>query len=188
MSETGPGPERSAVLAELDALYAELPSLECRGLCWHSCGPIDMSIAERERIAERGVVIEGYTREAAEQYRATGTVAPCPALGPFRTCGVHDIRPMICRLWGSTETMRCPHGCRPSRELSEAEQLAFLERSRAIGGSEESVLPGYLAELAGDPATRPLLLRYMQGDASVEPELMAALRRRNRRGDRKRRR
>jgi Fe-S-cluster containining protein len=187
-TSTRPAPDQATIRAELDALYAELPSLECRGLCWHSCGPIDMSIAERERIAERGVHIEGYTRAAAERYRATGTVAPCPALGPFRTCGVHDIRPMICRLWGSTETMRCPHGCRPSRELTEAEQLAFLERSRVIGGSEDSALPRYLAELAGDPATRPLLLRYMQGDASVEPALLDALRRRTGRGAKKRRR
>ena len=44
-----PDPER---VAALDALYAELPHLECRGLCWHSCGPIDMSHTERDRIAE----------------------------------------------------------------------------------------------------------------------------------------
>ena len=41
-------------VAALEALYSELPSLECRGLCWHSCGPVDMSITERERIADLG--------------------------------------------------------------------------------------------------------------------------------------
>jgi Fe-S-cluster containining protein len=184
------GVDRESTYAALDALYAELPSLECRGLCWHSCGPVDMSTAERERIAERGVDIPGYTMAAATRYRETGAVDACPALGPFKTCGVHDIRPMICRLWGMTETMRCPHGCRPTRELSEQEQYAFLQRSRELGGSgsEEWALQPYVAELARDPATRPLLLRYMQGDASVEAELIAALRQRTRPGGKKKKR
>ena len=179
--------------AALDALYAELPSLDCRGLCWHSCGPVDMSTAERERIAERGVDIPGYTMAAADRYRETGAVDACPALGPLHTCTVHDIRPMICRLWGMTETMRCPHGCRPARELSEQEQNAFLQRSRALGsraqeGDQDWVLQPYVAELARDPATRPLLLRYMRGDASVEAELIEALRRRARPSGKKKRR
>jgi Fe-S-cluster containining protein len=168
-------PER---VAALDALYAELPALECRGLCWHSCGPIDMSDTERQRIAERGVTIPRYDRTAAERYQATGAVEACPALGPFRTCSVHDIRPMICRLWGSTETMRCPYGCRPSRELTEAESYALLERSREAGGVEDApAIDAYLAELARDPAIQPVLRRYMAGDASVEPQLIEALRR-----------
>src|SRR4051794_13077086 len=166
-------------VAALEALYAELPSLECKGLCWHNCGPIDMSVTERERVADLGVTIPGYTREAAERYRETGKVDLCPALGPFKTCGVHPVRPMICRLWGMAETMRCPYGCRPSRELSEAEAYEFLERSREIGGSpEESPVRGLIAELAPDPAMQPLLRRYMQGDPSVEPELLAEMRRR----------
>lgn len=168
-------PER---VAALEALYAELPELECRGLCWHSCGPVDMSDAERQRIAERGVTIPRYDRASAERYQVTGTVEACPALGPFRTCGVHDIRPMICRLWGSTESMRCPFGCRPSRELTEAEGYALLERSRQAGGVEDApAIDAHLAELARDPAFQPLLRRYMQGDASVEPQLIEALRR-----------
>jgi Fe-S-cluster containining protein len=168
-------------VAALDALYAELPSLECRGLCWHSCGPVDMSAAERERIAELGVTIPGYTVEAADRFRATGQVEACPALGPFKTCGVHAARPMICRLWGMTENMRCPHGCRPSRELSEAEGYEFLDRSRQIGGEEESSgVRELLAELARDPTMQPMLKRYMQGDPSVEPELIAEMRRRTR--------
>jgi Fe-S-cluster containining protein len=175
-------------VAALEALYAELPSLECRGLCWHSCGPVDMSVTERERIADLGVTIPGYTREAAERYRTTGKVDACPALGPFKTCGVHAARPMICRLWGSTENMRCPHGCRPDRELSEAEGYEFLERSREIGGSDESSgVRELIAELARDPAMQPLIRRYMEGDASVEPELIAAMRRRTRSAGKKKR-
>lgn len=174
--EQAPDPER---VAALEALYAELPTLDCKGLCWHSCGPIDMSITERARIAELGVTIPGYTTEAAEHFRQTGKVSLCPALGPFKTCGVHSARPLICRLWGTTETMRCPYGCQPSRELTEAEGYEFIDRSREIGGSEPpSAVRELIAELARDPAMQPVLRRYMQGDASVEDELLAEMRRR----------
>lgn len=167
---------------ELDALYAELPSLECRGLCWHSCGPIDMSHTEKDRIIDLGVTIPGYTMEAAERWRTEHTMEACPALGPFRTCGVYQARPMICRLWGLTETMRCPHGCRPSRVLTEAEGYEFLARSMQIGGTDAPGVREVISDIARDPAVQPLLLRYMQGDASVEPQLIAAMRKRTKPG------
>lgn len=168
-------PER---VAELDALYDELPTLDCRGLCWHSCGPVDMSHTERDRIADLGVTIPGFTQEAAERWRATGSMDVCPALGPFRTCGVYSARPMICRLWGLTETMPCPHGCRPSRVLTEDEGYDFLTRSMQIGGTEGPGVREVIADIARDPEVQPLLQRYMRGDPSVEPELIAAMRKR----------
>lgn len=54
-----------SVAAQLDALYAEVPTIDCQGLCWDSCGRIDMSNAERRRIqAERGVDIPDGTKAA----------------------------------------------------------------------------------------------------------------------------
>lgn len=73
------------VYAQLDALYAELPKLECRGKCQDSCGPIDMGLAERQRIAEQGVKIPPLS-------------SPCPALTFLGTCGVYEVRPLICFL------------------------------------------------------------------------------------------
>jgi hypothetical protein len=36
---------------ELDALYAQLPTIKCQGFCHDSCGPIDLSVRERTRKA-----------------------------------------------------------------------------------------------------------------------------------------
>lgn len=109
---------------QLEALYAELPSMECRGLCSESCGPVMMSRLEWQAICRR----------IGREPRATATLT-CPMLSEHR-CTVYDIRPTICRLWGlvDDETMRCPHGCVPDRWLTREEGYAFLRRAREISG------------------------------------------------------
>jgi len=104
---------------ELDAMYAEMPSLDCQGKCAESCGPIVMSRVEWERICEQ--------------------VPPpppidltCPLLVDDR-CSVYAIRPTICRLWGMVEAMPCEWGCKPSRVLTNVEGYAFLERAGVLG-------------------------------------------------------
>lgn len=107
----------------LDALYAELPNIECGGYCQDSCGPIDMSVRERQRIeGEHGEV-------------KCGVGPTCTMLTITGECRAYEIRPMICRLWGLMESMRCPYGCVPERWVTDAEAFEFLSRADAIGGS-----------------------------------------------------
>lgn len=109
---------------QLDALYAELPSMECAGLCHDSCGSIGMTVAEQRRIAARGVNLP------------LMAVFPdlCPALTMLKRCGVYPVRPLICRLWGLVRSMPCTHGCRPEGGyLTEAQGHAFLRRAMEIG-------------------------------------------------------
>lgn len=110
-------------IAELDALYSELPSLECQGLCGESCAHIGMTTMERERIAESGP-------------RITFDQNPCPALDFIGRCMVYDKRPMICRLWGVVEDMKCHYGCEPERYLTREEGFTFLARVREITGED----------------------------------------------------
>lgn len=120
-------PQRLSVAAQLDALYAELPTIDCQGLCWDSCGRIDMAHAERKRIkAEHGVEIPDGTK--------IRTPSLCVALTMFRQCGVYAVRPMICRVWGLSEGLPCTFGCRPSRLLTDQETYEFLARALDISG------------------------------------------------------
>lgn len=90
---------------ELDALYAELPQVDCLGACWDSCGRINMTSLEHRRTEQAGIAIpEG---------RPDDPPSVCPALTMLHQCGVYAVRPLICRLWGVTEAMRCGAGCRP---------------------------------------------------------------------------
>lgn len=108
----------------LDALYAELPRIECQGLCSDSCGPIEMSVRERQRIErEHGEVTCG------------SVGASCSMLDENRRCLAYAKRPIICRLWGLTARMRCHYGCQPERWLSDAEAFDFIARADTIGGS-----------------------------------------------------
>lgn len=135
--------------AEMDALYAELPGIDCQGRCWDSCGPIDMTRLERARIRrEKDVLIP------VGSFVEDGPVM-CPALTMFRQCGVYEIRPLICRIWGLAETMPCTYGCKPERYLNDVEMYEFLARAYDIAGEHKLArlvraanLPENRAELA----------------------------------------
>lgn len=112
--------KRGAIRA-LDRLYAELPTLDCKGLCAESCGPIVMSRVEWVRITDK-----------VGHEPVGGPDLTCPLLAGER-CTVYDIRPTICRLWGMVPAMPCPHGCVPSRPLTDLEGYEYLLRAGEIG-------------------------------------------------------
>lgn len=109
-------------LAALDQLYAELPHLECKGLCQEVCGIIPATKPEQWRIM--GLL-----------GRAPVQLSPeCPLLVDGR-CSVYQHRPLICRLWGMVEDddrMRCKYGCVPDRWLTAKEAHEYLARAEEI--------------------------------------------------------
>ncbi|HWE54176.1 MAG TPA: YkgJ family cysteine cluster protein [Acidimicrobiales bacterium] len=115
----------------LDDVYRQIPAVACRGLCINSCGPISMSKEEQARVRTRGVSIP--TMAEAMEAMAGGEDYYCPALADGR-CTVHDDRPTICRLWGATESMPCPHGCTPDDALTQADSYRLLRLAAEIGG------------------------------------------------------
>lgn len=135
--------------AELDELYAQLPTIECQGFCWDSCGPIDMAGAERARIARAGVNIPqgSFTRDGPSL---------CPALTMLHQCSVYEIRPLICRLWGLSRRLRCNYGCKPSRQLSEPEMYELIARAYDISGQPQEAA---MARAATLPENQELLRR-----------------------------
>jgi hypothetical protein len=121
----------AARVAALAELYAELPAIECRGLCWDSCSRIPILPVERRHVAAvTGVDIPDGTR--------AGGPSLCPALTMLGRCGVHEVRPMICRLWGIVDNMPCTFGCVPDGgRLSVADGYEMLARAAEIGGAPD---------------------------------------------------
>jgi hypothetical protein len=99
--------------AALERVYARMPRLECKGLCQQYCGPIPLSEVEYKRM----VAHVGHT------FRMDRSIH-CPLLDLVSgKCTCHPVRPLICRAFGSVDDplLRCPHGCTPSRWMSNKE-------------------------------------------------------------------
>ena len=113
-------------LGQLQALYAELPQIACRGLCYGACGPV---MASRLEVHQLGAPVAFH--------RHTLNCVFLDAI--HRRCLAYDQRPMICRVYGVSRGLPCGHGCVPDRWLTDAEGREFVDRAMAIGGG--MVLP-----------------------------------------------
>lgn len=126
----------------LDELYAIVPQpIDCTGECWDSCGPIGYSVEEGERMDAIG-------RRPPNAHERRHRLM-CSALTKDHKCSVYEARPMICRLWGVSETMPCPHGtpdkpCWTAFPLTPEESAALLGRAQEIGGTPEGVRQRYM--------------------------------------------
>lgn len=110
-----------AMLNAAEAIYDKVPPANCKGLCRDCCGPVFMEHFEWDRIAAR---VGHHPRPTAEQ-RAR---LDCPLLTEAGQCSVYDVRPLICRLWGSAEGMPCPFGCEPDGgRLSDAQAQGLID-------------------------------------------------------------
>jgi hypothetical protein len=119
--------------AALQAVYDRIPKIpDCDGSCWVSCGPAPMTTRERQRIRERGFRIT----PANEAVMQEGEYW-CEALTGDKRCAVYDVRPLVCRFWGSIDRLKCPFGCVPEGGWLSAEEAAQLVREvDLIGGRE----------------------------------------------------
>jgi Fe-S-cluster containining protein len=122
-----------AAVEELRAIYDSLPRIDCQKRCHGTCGPILMSAFEWDRLT------------SMHGARSCDDDLICPYLE--RTsglCGVYDSRPLICRLGGVTEALRCEFGCLPERLLSDVEVAALIERVQMLSaGPPRTVWPGW---------------------------------------------
>lgn len=126
--------EYERCVAELEALYAELPALNCKGRCANSCTTTDAVQLEHHRIREvSGIVLPppiGLRRLRA--LIDAGKRPRCPALGSLNTCRVYEHRPLMCRAFGSVDVMACEFGCEPERYLTMQEFVDLVRRAREI--------------------------------------------------------
>lgn len=110
----------------IEAIYARIPDVECKGLCQSACGPIGMTRKEFETIKEKvGDRVEGIP--SGRQMFIVGKDLTCPLLNPDGKCSVYAQRPAICRLYGAIELMRCPHGCKPKKFLRDSQGRQILK-------------------------------------------------------------
>lgn len=95
----------------------------------------------------------------------------CPALQDGQ-CSVYDVRPMICRVWGASEDLVCPYGCRPEpgrRRLTSAETLALLDAARTAGTPEQPKTAEEYERILADPRARATHRRFVHQPTATQP-------------------
>ncbi|GAB3252198.1 YkgJ family cysteine cluster protein [Chitinimonas naiadis] len=105
-------------------LRNHIPSFECVPGCHDCCGPVTTSSEEMSRLPRK---------TAAEQEAALRNLS-CPHLGECG-CQVYAERPLICRLFGTTPRLACPHGRGPAQAVdTEIEQAVyhFFRQTRQV--------------------------------------------------------
>lgn len=138
--------------AQLKPIYDRLPELNCLGKCFESCGPIHWTVNEAA-LAERQTGKPAMFVQEGQNLR-------CTYLDADRRCEVYAIRPLICRMFGQVEKMKCPFGCEPERWLSDDE-------ARAMFGEILPLVGGYLAPRAAasvETWIRLAIERIAEGD------------------------
>jgi hypothetical protein len=95
-------------------LYKQIPRFECVEGCTDCCGTVPWSGWE---LKQAGL-------DAPPPARADKTCA----FAEGGSCQIYQNRPLMCRLFGTVEDLRCPHGRGPLKLLSVAEGQAIVRR------------------------------------------------------------
>jgi hypothetical protein len=142
-----------ALFAKLDALYARLPKLQCKGKCSVACGPVPAVEAEFIRMKRVHPDRKPLTHAAD---------SACNYLDrETNRCTVYAARPLICRAWGTVPFLSCMHGCVPDRWMTDREFLGIAQEIERIGGR-------LLTATEGDPVYDPF-----KQFSSVVPKISA---------------
>ncbi|WP_324732399.1 YkgJ family cysteine cluster protein [Pseudomonas paeninsulae] len=96
----------SCTSRKIDQLRLQIPSFACVPGCHDCCGPVTASSEEMARLPVKS--------DAAHD--AALAELDCVHLGP-QGCEVYDQRPLICRLFGTSKSLPCPHGRGPDTPI-----------------------------------------------------------------------
>ena len=101
-----------------------IPEFACIPGCHDCCGPVMASPEEMSRLPVKS---ETEHAEALANW-------DCPHLAESG-CTVYDERPLICRLFGTTPRLPCPHGRRPEMLIDpdlEKQIEVFFRQTRRV--------------------------------------------------------
>ncbi len=92
----------SRIKKELRRIYSKIPEFKCLDNCGKCCGPIYWSLAEE-------IVIRDFLKKNGIEYRkARSFLDYCPYLNENKRCDIYPVRPLICRVYGVLEDLKCP--------------------------------------------------------------------------------
>lgn len=126
---------RSKRLRVLREVWAEMPAIDCKGLCWDGCStvpvfPVELELLEKHAGRELATTELAYAGGRVVGLGSFGQ--PCPFL-VLQRCTAREVRPTVCRAFGVVEGLRCPHGCTPTKLLTDEQQFLLFKRVELLG-------------------------------------------------------
>jgi Fe-S-cluster containining protein len=125
----------------LRELYAKIPTFKCIEGCTDCCGPVPATREERRlnpeflhtaadiiHVLQKGAaspVELGKAPRLADWAYGAGCLS-CPYVIEHGGCAIYDDRPLLCRLYGTTANLPCPHGRAPEKMLSLGEERSLM--------------------------------------------------------------
>lgn len=116
----------------LKRIYDKVPALDCDRKCGEGCTLIPvhpLEIEEIEKFTGRKVKIDDCVRGMSyKHYKIIKPRAGSFDCRYYRRggCSIHEVRPLVCRLYGVCTGMVCLFGCKPERMLTDAEAHALI--------------------------------------------------------------
>lgn len=115
---------------KLKQIYQQVPNIECKGLCHTTCGVIPLSNIENKSISNQ----IGYDFNANQLSHVQNGSLTCPLLKEDK-CSIYNNRPLVCRLYGVVEKMKCIYGCKPVKYLDEKKARRLIKKLESLGDS-----------------------------------------------------
>ncbi len=122
-------------LAKIDDILSTIPAFKCKEGCADCCGPIQLSRLEYHRCVKASGRTAQDVRQHMERNLRQQTYQ-CPLLNKkTNQCSVYEVRPAICRIFGTTKDLPCPHGYAPdaAHMLSEEKAREILSLVNELG-------------------------------------------------------
>lgn len=120
-------------LKKLNAIYAKIPGIECKGLCHPSCTIVPAAKIEIKRTKSRMGGKNPFNPVIALKHLQDGAnkIPSCGALKDNK-CSIYTARPAICRLYGVAEGLECHFGCVPKKKISKQEAYQIVREIEAL--------------------------------------------------------
>lgn len=111
-------------LRTLHRLRRQIPAFACIPGCHDCCGPVTAASEEVAQLPPKSIT----------EHEQAWAELDCPYLGK-NGCEVYADRPLICRLFGTTPKLPCPHGRSPKDRVPavvEQQVWRFLQETRQV--------------------------------------------------------
>ena len=118
-------------LRKLQAIYDQVPTIECTGACTDECTLIPMTPLEAELVQKASIrplkfetcTVDGHVVMVPDPL---GGRLKCPLLVMGR-CSVYQARPFICRAYGVAKGLECREGCKTENPLTKEQAVKMLK-------------------------------------------------------------